>query len=113
MLVQYGEADQEHVLTENVLIITSSLSHLCGLYYRVRIGQRPQVVVPRVTLGVPHLQTPHLGVHLHYMGYGMMDTNHKPRYIHLNIDGVVVKYHGNAVVREGVGGVADQETGLA
>ena len=43
----------------------------------------------------------------------MMDTTYKPRYIHLNIDGVVVKYHGNAVVREGVGGVADQETGLA
>ena len=34
-------------------------------------------------------------------------------YIHLNIDGVVVKYHGNAVVGEGVGGVADQEAGLA
>ena len=42
-----------------------------------------------------------------------MDTNYKPRYIHLNIDGVVVKYHGNAVVGEGVGGVADQEAGLA
>ena len=41
------------------------------------------------------------------------DDGYQPRYIHLNIDGVVVKYHGDAVVREGVGGVADQEAGLA
>ena len=42
----------------------------------------------------------------------MIDRCH-PNNIHLNIDGVVVKYHGDAVVREGVGGVADQEAGLA
>ena len=41
----------------------------------------------------------------------MIDRYHPD--IHLNIDGVVVKYHGDAVVREGVGGVADQEAGLA
>ena len=41
------------------------------------------------------------------------DDGYQPKYIHLNIDGVVVKYHGDAVVREGVGGVADQEAGLA
>ena len=90
-------------------MLSSSLSWLCGLRYRVRIWQRPQVVIPRVTLGVPHLQTPHLGVHLHVK----KDDGYQPRYIHLNIDGVVVKYHGDAVVREGVGGVADQEAGLA